>query len=204
MTNQIALPLDWPAAETAGDFVVGTANAEVVRHLRHWSLWPVMATIVSGPRKSGRSRLGRMFAASTGGTLIDDAERQPEESLFHAWNAAQSDRRPLLIIADSAPPAWVVRLPDLASRLAATPKLTIGEPDEALGRALIEKLLGARGLAAPPEVLAYLSPRIERSYLAIQQIVDLIDDTALARRSRLTIPLARRALQRMGVIDDAS
>ncbi len=46
-------------------------------------------------------------------------------------------------------------------------------------------------------------PRMERSYVAIQRIVDLIDDTALARRSRLTVPLARRALARMGVIDDS-
>ncbi len=201
--SQLALPLDWPAAEGEGSFVVGAANAEVVRHLGHWALWPVMATIVTGPRKSGRSRLGRRFAASTGGTLIDDAERQPEEALFHAWNRAQSERRPLLLIADAPPPTWPIALPDLRSRFAATPKLAIAEPDEVLAMALIEKLLGARGLAAPPEVLSYLMPRMERSYVAIQRIVDLIDDTALARRSRLTVPLARRALARMGVIDDS-
>ena len=202
--SQIALPFDWPAVEGQGDFLVGAANAEVVRHLGHWSLWPVMATIVTGPRKSGRSRLGRVFVAQSGGRLIDDADRQPEETLFHAWNRAQSDHRPLLMIADAPPPLWVVRLPDLASRLAANPKLAIAEPDEELAAALIEKLLGARGLAAPPEVLAYLLPRIERSYVTIQRLVDLIDDTALARRSRLTVPLARRALQRMGVIDESS
>jgi len=202
--SQFALPLDWPAAETEGSFVVGAANAEAVRHLGHWSLWPVMATILTGPRKSGRSRLGRRFVANSGGTLIDDADRRPEDELFHAWNRAQSERRPLLMIADAPPPTWAVALPDLKSRFAATPKLTIGEPDEALAAALIEKMLGVRGLAAPPEVLSYLLPRMERSYVAIQRVVDLIDDTALARRSRLTVPLARRALQRMGVIDDSS
>lgn len=201
--NQLALPLDWPAAEGEGSFVVGAANADAVRHLGHWALWPVMATILTGPRKSGRSMLARRFALRSGGTLIDDADRQPEEALFHAWNRAQSERRPLLMIAGAAPPQWVVRLPDLASRLAATPKVAIAEPDAALATALIEKLLGARGLAAPPEVLHYLIPRLERSYVAIQRIIDLIDDTALARRSRLTVPLARRALERMGVIDDS-
>lgn len=201
--NQLALPLDWPAAEGEGSFVVGAANADAVRHLGHWALWPVMTTILIGPRKSGRSVLARRFAARSGGTLIDDADRQPEEALFHAWNRAQSQRRPLLMIADAVPPQWIVRLPDLASRLAATPKVAIAEPDAALAAALIEKLLGARGLAAPPEVLHYLIPRLERSYVAIQRIIDLIDDTALARRSRLTVPLARRALERMGVIDDS-
>ena len=201
--SQLALPLDWPAAEGEGSFVVGAANAEAVRHLGHWALWPVMATILTGPRKSGRSTLARRFVARSGGALIDDADRVTEEDLFHAWNRAQSERRPLLLIADAPPPEWSVGLPDLASRLAATPKVAITEPDADLAAALIEKLLGARGLAAPPEVLHYLIPRLERSYVAIQRIIDLIDDTALARRQRLTVPLARRALERMGVIDDS-
>ena len=201
--SQLALPLDWPAAEGEGSFVVGAANADAARHLGHWALWPVMATILTGPRKSGRSTLARRFAVRSGGTLIDDADRQPEEALFHAWNRAQSDRRPLLIVADAPPPDWQVGLADLRSRFAATPKIAIVEPDASLAAALIEKLLGTRGLAAPPEVLHYLVPRLERSYVAIQRIVDLIDDTALARRQRLTVPLARRALERMGVIDDS-
>jgi hypothetical protein len=201
--SQLALPLDWPAADSEGDFLIGEANAAVMRHLAHWSLWPVMATIVTGPRKSGRSLLGRRFAASTGGRLIDDADRVPEETLFHAWNRAQSERRPLLIVADAAPPAWEIELPDLRSRIGATPKVAIGQPDDILAAAIIEKLLGARGLAAPREVLNYIVPRIERSYVTIQTAVDMIDDTALARRSRLTVPLARSALKRMGVIDDS-
>jgi len=201
--SQLALPLEWPAAEGEGDFVVGEANAHVVRHLHHWSLWPVMATVLVGPRKSGRSLLGRIFVGQSGGMLIDDGERQPEETLFHAWNRAQSTRRPLLIIADDAPGYWKPQLPDLRSRLKASPRLTIAEPDEQLATELIEKLLGARGLAAPPEVLNYLRPRIERSYVAVLRLIDAVDDLSLARRQRLTVPLARLALERIGVIDDS-
>ena len=40
-------------------------NADAVRHLGHWSLWPVTATLLTGPRKSGRSLLGRIFAAKS-------------------------------------------------------------------------------------------------------------------------------------------
>ncbi|MDB5690080.1 MAG: replication initiation ATPase [Sphingomonas bacterium] len=201
--SQFALPLDWPVTSGEGDFLVGDANAAVLRHLKHWALWPVMATIVTGPRKSGRSLLARRFVANSGGTMIDDADRVAEEALFHAWNRAQSERRPLLLIADAPPPAWQVALPDLRSRISATPKLAIAQPDDTLAAAIIEKLLGARGLATPPEVLAYLVPRIDRSYVGIQHVVDMIDETALARRSRLTVPLARSALIRMGVIDDS-
>ncbi|MEI9851773.1 MAG: hypothetical protein WDN24_14120 [Sphingomonas sp.] len=60
--------------------------------------------------------------------MIDDAERVPEADIFHAWNRAQAEHRPLLIVADAAPPDWTVRLADLRSRLAATPVLTLGPP----------------------------------------------------------------------------
>ena len=203
--NQLALPLDWPAAEGEGSFVVGAANADAVRHLGHWSLWPVMATILTGPRKSGRSTLARRFVARSGGALIDDADRVAEETLFHAWNRAQSERRPLLMIADAAPPELEHSACRIwASRLAATPKIAIAEPDADLAAALDREACWAHaGWPPRPRCCIISIPRLERSYVAIQRIIDLIDDTALARRSRLTVPLARRALERMGVIDDS-
>jgi hypothetical protein len=170
--TQGALPFDWPPHADERDFIVTDANRLAVRHLEHWSLWPVMATILTGPRKSGRSLLGRIFIAKSQGTLIDNAERADEEAIFHAWNRAQEERRPLLVVADAAPPAWKVRLLDLRSRLAATPDLA-----------------------------RYLLPRIERSYLGIHRIVEALDEAALQRRSRITLPIARAALASLGVID---
>jgi hypothetical protein len=202
--SQMALPLAWPAAEDDRDFVTTPSNADAVRHLGHWSLWPVAATLLSGPRKSGRSLIGRIFVAKSRGTLIDDAEAYDEESIFHAWNAAQASRRPLLIVAAALPPEWAVALPDLASRLAATPRIMLGAPDDWLAAGLIEKGLGARGLSAGPEIIAYLLPRIERSHIAILRLIDALDEVALARRQRITVPLARRALALIGVIDDSS
>lgn len=201
--NQIALPFAWPAEEDERDFLLGEANSEVARHLEHWALWPVMATVLSGPRKSGRSLIGRIFAAKTRGELIDDAERRGEEDIFHAWNRAQAEHRPLLIIADEPPPTWRIHLADLRSRLNATPKVAITEPDDALAAALVEKLLGLRGLAVGRELISWLLPRIERSYVGIHRVVDALDEAALSRRARLTIPLARQELRRLCVIDDS-
>jgi len=202
--SQIALPLDWPAGDKQEDYLVSEANRPLIRHFEHWSLWPVMATILTGPRKSGRSLLGRIFAAKSGGELIDNAESANEEAIFHAWNRAQERRRPLILIVNAPPPAWSVRLPDLRSRLAATPVVRIEEPDDLLVGQLIEKLCHARGLAAPPELIRYLVPRIERSYFGVHRAVDALDELAYAQRQRLTVPLARRALSAMGVIDESS
>ncbi|HEY0315641.1 MAG TPA: chromosomal replication initiator DnaA [Sphingomonas sp.] len=201
--SQIALPLDWPEDERDDQFILSSANAAVARHLEHWALWPVPITILTGPRKSGRSLLGRLFAQKTGGRLVDDAWAVDEEAIFHAWNAAMTSRRPLLIVADVAPPEWQVALPDLASRLIATPRIAILPPDDDLLRALLERGLAHRGLPAPPPLIAWLAARIERSYVGIMAAVDALDRASLSKHHRLTIPLAREALVQAGVIDDS-
>ena len=198
--GQIALPLDWPVADADEDFLLSEANGQVFEHLKRWSTWPVMATLMTGPRKSGRSLLGRIFVRKTGGRLFDDAEDHEEEALFHAWNQAQETRKPLLIVASAPPPAWVVRLPDLRSRLAATPQVAIGEVDDRLIGDLVVKLLGDRGVAVPPDVPAYFVPRIERSYVAVQRVVDALDRAALSHHRRITVAMAKRALAESGLI----
>ena len=108
-------------AKATSRFIVSDANREAFDHFRQWSMWPVKATILTGPRRSGRTLLARSFVERVGGRLFDDAERRDEEELFHAWNQAQDSGRPLVMIADMAPPAWAPQLPDLRTRLAVTP-----------------------------------------------------------------------------------
>ncbi len=198
--SQIALPLGWPADPRDGEFLVTPSNARAVHTLDHWATWPVRAALLVGPRKSGRSLLARIFAAKSGGTIIDDADARLEEELFHAWNAAQADRRPLLMIADAAPPTWEIALPDLRSRIAATPLAEIGPPDDALMKALFERKFAARGLDARPDLIDWLVTRIERSHVAVIRTVDALDQEVMERRKRLSIPLARTTLAAAALI----
>jgi hypothetical protein len=196
--SQFDLPLDWPAPDGDG-FIVGDPNRAAVRLLEASSSWPVPIALLTGPPRSGRSLLSRRFAAQLpGARVIDDAEFTAEETLFHAWNAATAGA-PLLIVASAAPPLWQVVLPDLASRLAATPQAEIAPPDDALLAALIEKLLIERGRPAPRALVGAIAARIERSYAAAERAVTMLDRAA---GLRLTVPLARSLLDR--VIDDSS
>ncbi len=201
--NQIALPLAWPVADKEEDFLLSDCNRAAFDHLRRWALWPVMATVLVGPRKSGRSLLGHIFVRKTDGRLFDDAEDHDEERLFHAWNEAQQARRPLLIVASAQPAAWGIKLPDLRSRLSATPIVEIREPDDALIAQLIVKQLADRGVAAPPELGDFLVPRIERSYVALQSVIGVLDSVMLSHHRRITVPLAKRALEEAGLIGRA-
>ncbi len=198
--SQIALPLSWPADPSDDAFLVTPSNARATHSLEHWATWPVMTAILVGPRKSGRSLLARIFAAKSGGAIVDDAERVPEAQLFHAWNRAQETHKPLLIVADAAPPEWKVKLPDLRSRLAASPIATIGAPDDELMRLLLAHLFHRRGLDARPDLIAWLATRIERSHIAVTRTVDALDQDVMERRKRLSIPLARATLTEAGLI----
>lgn len=198
--SQIALPLAWPALPADDAFLLSPSNAQAVHTIEHWGAWPTRAAVLTGPRKSGRSLLARIFAAKSGGTIIDDAEAAAEADIFHAWNRAQETRRPLLIVADAEPPAWNVQLPDLRSRLAASAHAAIGAPDEGLVGALLARLFERRGLDARPDLIEWLTARIERSHVAVMRAVDALDQEAMERRKRLSIPFARVTLIDAGLL----
>ena len=203
-TDQIALPLDWPQSDGDARFIVTDANAEAFEHFRKWSLWPVKATILTGPRRSGRTLLARSFIERVGGRLFDDAEQRDEEELFHAWNQAQDSGRPLIMIADRVPPAWVPKLPDLKTRLAVTPVTRIDHPDDALFSALIQLFFADRGLHIPADALRFMTERLHRDYWTAERAVEAIDRFAISERARLTLPTIRRALAEAKLIGEAA
>ena len=198
--TQMALPLGWPAAPSDDAFIVTPSNARAAHLIEHRGAWPVMTALLVGPRRSGRTLLARIFAAKSGGRFIDDADRTDERALFHAWNDAQTERRPLLLVAEQPPPAWTIALPDLRSRLAACTVAAIGAPDDALVRALFTGAFERRGLDIRPDLLDWLAVRIERSHLAVDRAIDALDQAAMERRRGLSIPLARQSLIAAGLI----
>jgi len=201
MREQIALPLDWPQSQGESRLIVSDANRDAFEHFRKWSLWPVKATLLTGPRRSGRSLLARNFVERVHGRLIDQAESTDEEDLFHAWNAAQESGRPLVMIVDRAPPEWEIALPDLKTRIAVTPIARIAEPDDRLFQALIQLHFADRGLHIPREALRFMSDRLHRDYWTVERAVEAVDRHAIAERARLSLPTIRRALIESGMID---
>jgi len=198
---QFGLPFDWPAEDDKSDFIVTSANEIAVRHLDSWGNWPVRSSLLIGPRKSGKTLLGRIFAARSGGRLIDDAETRSEQDLFHAWNKAQESRLPLLLISSSAPPQWSIRLPDLRSRLHATPTVEIQRPDVDLMSALLIKALAKRGLVLMPDIASFAASQIERSYIAVSRAADVLDEASLSQKRAITTGLVKNALAQAGLMD---
>ena len=100
--SQLALPLAWGPDPGDDGFLVGPSNERAVRTLDDWTRWPVRTALLVGPPRSGRSLLSRVFTRRSGAVVMDDAERAPEDALFHAWNRAEAANRPLLLVAAAA------------------------------------------------------------------------------------------------------
>jgi hypothetical protein len=190
--TQIALPLDVRGGQEAVRIVVGTANSAAIEALRDPSRWPFRAAIVTGPPRSGKSLLARWFAASATGEAIDDAHLGDETALFHAWNRAQESERPLLL---TAAPGWRIGLPDLASRLGGSVQVAILAPDDDLIGDLLAAHAEQRRLTLGQGAAAYLVPRIERSWAAVEAVVAAIDRISLERQAAVTMSVWRDALE---------
>lgn len=191
--TQIALPLSHPGPQEPASIVVGEGNRRVVEALAASHDWPFGTALLAGPARSGKSLFASWFASHTGGGALDDADIRDETEIFHAWNRAREDGYPLLLTISGD--GWEIALPDLKSRMGAALQLEIGPPDDEIGAALMLSHAMQRGLALGEGAPAYLIPRMERSYAAIERIVGEIDRLSLERKQPATMSIWRDALE---------
>ncbi len=211
-TRQLPLDLGYRPAMGRGDFIVGPSNAMAVAQIEGWKDWPDGRLALVGPEEAGKTHLAHVFAALTGAQIasagdlpvdlplgqtalvIEDLDHfaapDIEERVFHIYNAQNAAGAPLLLTGQEPPSRWPLSLPDLISRLNSVAVARLEAPDDQLLGALMRKLFRDRQLSVPDNVVAYLTPRIERSYAAVVKVVDRLDKAALARGGDVTRPLA--------------
>ncbi len=216
--RQLALPLQWRPSRLADDFAVGTSNHEAVSWLQRGSTaWGHHGTVLTGPEKSGKSHLASLFAErfaahvgsarvtgdlhralahASGAVVVDDlGPGLDEAALFHLYNAVQLNGGALLMVARTLPRLWPIALPDLASRLDATPKISVQSPDDVVLGAVFAKHLRDLGWSASPEVISFVVPRMERSFVAAHALAQALHLRGEGQRRDLTVPLAAAVLK---------
>lgn len=180
MNSQFALPLSAAGSNEDATPLVTPCNAAVERQLMQWPEWPFHCAILVGPPLSGKSVFGRFFLTESQGIVIDDADLCEQELLFHEWNRAQSDAKPILFASRHAPAEWPGTLADLRSRLHASLTIAIPPPDMDLAALLLQKHLQNAGTVLPDRLARFAALRVERSYDAIARLAAQLDQMALA------------------------
>ena len=216
--RQLAFVLPHEESLTRDNFLEGPANAAALGLIDAWPEWPGRTMLLVGPEGSGKSHLAAIWAEQAGarsttahaltpatvpgalatGALVVEDLREPdldERALFHLLNLAREDGAFVLITARVPPSALEIELRDLRSRLRALPVVSLQPPDEALLRALIVKFCADRQLAIDETVVGFLASRVERSYAAVRQAVELLDTEGLRLGRPVTRALAAELLR---------
>jgi len=216
--RQLAFALPHAESLTRDNFLEGPANAAGLALVDSWPEWPNRIMLLVAPEGSGKSHLAAIWAEqagarsttaraliaaavpgalATGALVLEDLRSSDfdERALFHLMNLAREDGAFVLITAREPPSAFQIELRDLRSRLRAIPTVSLLPPDDQLFRALIVKFCADRQLAVDETVVSYLATRIERSYAAVRQAVELLDAEALRLGRPVTRALAAELLR---------
>jgi chromosomal replication initiation ATPase DnaA len=216
------LTLDLPVKPRYGreDFLISPSNAHAWTTFETWPNWPDRVLLLLGPTGAGKSHLGAIWAAKTGARVLNaaalpladlqalakspailledaDSATRAEHEMFHLLNLVREAGTFLVITGRQWPDSWGLATRDLLSRLRLAPAVEIGEPDDALVRAVLVKLFVDRQLVVDTSVVEYLALRIERSLDAARVIVEALDREALAQNRPITRPIAVDVLRRL-------
>ena len=215
--RQLAFALPHTESLSRDNFLEGPANSAALALIDAWPEWPSRTMLLAGPEGSGKSHLAAIWAEqsgaratsahtlaaanvpaelATGALVVEDLREASfdERALFHLLNLAREDGAYILVTARLPPSALTIELRDLRSRLRALPVVSLLPPDDQLFRALIVKFCADRQLAVDEQVVSYLATRLERSYAAARQAIELLDSEGLRRGRPVTRALASELL----------
>jgi chromosomal replication initiation ATPase DnaA len=216
-TGQLTLELGHTPAHGEADFLVGEGNALAHGRIMAFPHWPDPVTLVTGPAKSGKSHLARIFAdrsgarfagvgdlealATEGGTspvIVEDVDRlaYDEAGLFHLLNQSMREQRPILLTAREDVANWPLATDDVRSRARRATAYALELTDDIQLSQMFVKLFGDRQIKVDPRIIGYLVARMERSAEEVVTLADLMDRLALAKGTAITRSVAADALNR--------
>ena len=118
-----------------------------------------------------------------------------EEKILNIFNILINKGDYLLITSKNSPSNLKNNLNDLSSRLKSTMVVEVKEPDETLIKELIQKKLALKQIIISEKNINFLINRIERSYVSVNKIIQLIDQKLMETHSNLSIDFLKKVIE---------
>lgn len=195
------------------DIAITDSNRSAIETIQRWQAWKANALCLTGPLRCGLGVAARLWVKEFGGVFLDAAEfdaQSPkdiealasgkcaidladkvmnEANLLMVLNLAIHDDSRVLLTARSSSAVWPCKNLDLKSRLDALPVAEIYPPDEDMITARLLASCKARFIRLAPAAVKFLAVRLPRSYEAIEDYVQRLDqaisDTGLPANLKL-------------------
>lgn len=222
MMKQLPLPIAVEPEPGFDNFVAGP-NAAALAHLRALEM-PAAPVYLWGPSGCGKTHLLRALAADVRqhGRHVGwfDAQRPLPWSIQPDWSLVVIDRCEaldapaqhaaftLFVEAGShgaqlaaggrLPPVDLPLRDDLRTRLGWGHVFALQPLAEAETRAALRRQADQRGIFLPEEVMDHLLTRYPRDLGHLIRLLDRLDNFALAKARRLSVPLLRQMIEEQG------
>ncbi|MBO7257656.1 MAG: hypothetical protein J6V11_01810 [Alphaproteobacteria bacterium] len=204
--KQLILDLPYRQTFDRQGFVVSPCNSMAVLWIDRYPNWGSHALLIYGPKGCGKTHLSHMFATQhldatelsehewpeADKLVVENIDKLTNErALFHLFNWTKEQNIGLLMTANHIPQ---FHLPDLSSRIMMCPKVPILPPDDELIYAVLSKAFSERSIAVDASVLEYATKYTERTFEAVQSLIDMADTLSLSQNRRITIPIVKQVL----------
>lgn len=125
-----------------------------------------------------------------------------ERAIFGLLRELEDNGGALLMAARPPPALLAWALPDLGSRCAAGAVLQLRALDEMEQQQALQLRARLRGFELPEETSRWLQRRFPRDMRRLYDLLDTLDEAALAAQRRLTVPFIREVLGRAGAFSE--
>jgi chromosomal replication initiation ATPase DnaA len=216
--NQLILKFPFKANYFEEDFYVSENNFEAYKLIESWPKWSSRFINIFGPSGCGKTHLATIFNKKINSffikasdlsndtlsdikvkecLIVDEYKNNVDEKLFYSI-LNQSYLSNQYIIINSLKPiqSFKVKLNDLSSRFSSFVNTGIDLPTDELIKVIISKNFSDKQVKIESKLLEYIIKNIDRSYEAIFDLIDKLDDFSLSTGKSININLIKKALNK--------
>ena len=214
--NQLIFKFPFKTNYFEEDFYVSENNFEAYKLIESWPKWSSRFINIFGPSGCGKTHLANIFNKKFNSffisaselnnnilssikakecLIIDDCKNNVEEKLFYSvLNQAHLSNQYIIVNSTKPIQSFEVKLNDLKSRLKSFVNIGIDLPTDELIKVIISKNFSDKQVKIESKALEYIIKNIDRSYEAIFDLINKLDDFSLSTGSSINIKLIKKAL----------